>query len=177
MTKLSLQLCTALLLLCTTLAGAEKFQVSFLKDSSEPRLRKEVTLEATAALFAKRLSQTLKQEVKVVPFEKADAETIFLITREAAAGGDYTKVLAGLPKDSFIIRYPVTVRGKKNVCLLMSRDAWGYCYPGNYFLRKYLGVDIVLPGDLGLVIPDNSKWQMPKKIAVKDPISTPVPGQ
>lgn len=168
MTKLSLQLCTALLLLCTTLAGAEKFQVSFLKDASEPRLRKEVTLEATAALFAKRLSQTLKQEVKVVPFEKADAETIFLITREAVAGGDYTKVLAGLPKDSFIIRYPATVRGKKNVCLLMSRDAWGYCYPGNYFLRKYLGVDIVLPGDLGLVIPDNSKWQMPKKIAVKE---------
>ena len=54
--------------------------------------------------------------------------------------------------------------GKNVHSLLMSRDAWGYCYPGNYFLRKYLGVDIVLPGDLGLVIPDNSKWQMPKKI-------------
>ncbi|MBO5793109.1 MAG: DUF4838 domain-containing protein [Lentisphaeria bacterium] len=168
MKKVYIQLCSALLLLSTTLAGAEKFQVSFLKDSSEPRLRKEVTLEATAALFAKRLSQTLKQEIKVVPFEKADAQTIFLITREAVAGGEYSKVLSGKPKDSFIIRYPVTFKGKKNVCLLMSRDAWGYCYPGNFFLRKYLGVDIVLPGELGLVIPDNSKWQMPGKINVQE---------
>ena len=157
-----------LLCLCTSLAAAEKFQVSFLTDASEPRLRKGVTLQDTAALFAKRLSQTLKKEVKVVPFEQAEAETIFLITREAIPGAEYAKVLAGKPKDSFIIRYPVTVKGKKNVCLLMSRDSWGYCYPGNYFLRKYLGVDIVFPSEIGLVIPDNSKWQMPAKIDIKE---------
>ena len=168
MNKHLFSLCTVLLLLCTALAGAEKFQVSFLTDASEPRLRKNVTLENTARIFAKHLSLTLKQDIKAVPFEKADAETIFLITREAVAGGDYSKVLAGLPKDSFIIRYPVTIKGKKNVCLLMSRDAWGYCYPGYYFLRKYLGVDMVLPGEVGLVIPDNSKWRMPGKIDVKE---------
>ena len=131
MNILRFSITSLLLCLSLVLAGAEKFQVSFLKDSSEPRLRKEVTLEATAELFAKRLSQTLKQEIKVVPFEKADARTIFLITREAVAGGEYSKVLSGKPKDSFIIRYPVTFKGKKNVCLLMIRDAWGYCYPGN----------------------------------------------
>ena len=160
--------CMVLLLAGTILAGAEKFQVSFLPGPSEPRLAKKVSLGATAELFAKRLSQTLKQEVKVVPFENAAAETIFLIAREDAVGGEYSKKLAGLPKDSFMIRYPVTFKGKKNVCLLMSRDAWGYCYPGNYFLRKYLGVDIVLPGEIGLVIPDNSKWKMPGKIDLKE---------
>ena len=168
MKKFYLQLCTVLLMLSSALAGAEKFQVTFFKDASEPRLRKDVTLESTAQLFAKRLSQTLKQTVSVVPFEKADAETLFLITREATAGDEYSKILAGKPKDSFIIRYPVTFKGKKNVCLLMCRDAWGYCYPGNFFLRKYLGVDIVLPGEIGLVIPDNSKWQMPAKINVQE---------
>ena len=167
MTNLRIASCAVLLLAGAVLAGAEKFQVSFLAGPSEPRLRKKVSLEATAELLAKRLSQTLKQDVKAVPFENAAAETIFLIAREETVGGEYSKKLAGLPKDSFLIRYPVTFKGKKNVCLLMSRDAWGYCYPGNYFLRKYLGVDIVLPGDLGLVIPDNSKWQMPKKIAVQ----------
>ena len=157
-----------LLCLCTALAAADKFQVSFLTDASEPRLRKGVTLQDTAALFAKRLSQTLKKEIKVVPFEKAEAETIFLITREAIPGAEYAKVLAGKPKDSFIIRYPVTVKGKKNVCLLMSRDPWGYCYPGNYFLREFLGVDVVLPSEIGLVIPDNAKWKMPAKIDIKE---------
>lgn len=157
-----------LLLLGLVLSGAEKFQVSCLAGPEEPTLRRAVSLEHLTELFAKRLSQTLKREIKVVPFDKANAETIFLITREDALGGEYSKVLAGLPRDSFIIRYPVTVKGKKNVCLLMSRDSWGYCYPGYYFLRKYLGVDIVLPGDFGMVIPDNSKWQMPQKLNIKE---------
>ena len=160
--------CAFLLLAGAVLAGAEKFQVSFLAGPSEPRLRQRVSLQSTAELFAKRLSQTLKQEIKAVPFENADAETIFLIAREETVGGEYSKKLAGLPKDSFLIRYPVTFKGKKNVCLLMSRDSWGYCYPGNYFLRKFLGVDIVLPGEIGLVIPDNSKWKMPAKIDLKE---------
>ena len=157
-------LCGFTLLLC----GAEKFQVTYLTGPSEPRMRQVHTLVNTADVFAKRLSQTLKQTIKVVPFDKADAETIFLITREGALGKEYSKILAGLPLDSFLIRYPVTIKGKKNVCLLMGRDAWGYCYPGNYFLRQYLGYDIVFPGEFGEVIPDNSKWQMPSKIAVKE---------
>ena len=163
-------ICFAALLLgmSLTLCGAEKFQVTYLKGPSEPKMFKVTSLENRAAVFAKQLSMTLRKEVKVVPFEKADAETIFLITREAALGGEYSKVLAGLPNDSFIIRYPVTVKGKKNVCLLMSRDSWGYPYPGYYFLRKYLGFDIVLPGDFGYVVPDQSKWVMPKSIDIKE---------
>lgn len=168
MLKCKLQLLGALLILSLSLAGAPRYQVAFLTDSPDPRLRRALSLETTAQLFATRLSQTVKQEVKVVPFEKADAETIFLITREKAMGGEYGKILEGLPKDSFIIRYPITFRGKKNICLLMSRDAWGYCYPGNFFLRKYLGVDMVFPADFGYVIPDNSKWKMPAKISEKE---------
>lgn len=168
MPKSKFQFCAALLALCTILSGADQFQVSFMPGPSEPRLRRDVSLQNLAQLFAKRLSQTLRREIKSVPFEEANARTIFLITREAALGGEYGKILAGRPKDSFLIRYPVTVKGKKNVCLLMSRDSWGYCYPGNFFLRKYLGVDTVLPGEIGFVIPDNSKWQMPAKIEVKE---------
>ena len=157
-------LCTASFLA----AAADQFQVTYLKGVHEPRLRKVITLENTAALFAQRLSQTLKQEVKVVPFEKAAAKTLFVITCEKTAGSEYAKCLQGKPGDSFIIRYPVNFKGKKNVCLLMSRDPWGYCYPGNFFLRKYLGYDIVFPGEFGFVIPDNSKWQMPKAINEKE---------
>ena len=166
MTNWRIASCAVLLLAGAVLAGAEKFQVSFLTGPSEPRIRKPVHLQGVAEVFAKRLSKTLKQEINVVPFEKADAETIFLITREEALDGKYSKALAGLPLDSFIVRYPVTVKGKKNVCLLMGRDAWAYSYPGNWFLRQYLGVDIVFPGEFGTVIPDNSKWKMPSKIDI-----------
>lgn len=168
MLKCKIQLVGALFLACLSLAGAAKYQVSYIAGApDEPKLRKHLTVEATAELLATRLSQTFKQEVKAVPFDKADAETIFLITREKIAGGEYEKILEGQNGDSFIIRYPVTFKGKKNVCLLMNRDGHGYCYPGNYFLREFLGVDMVFPTDYGYIIPDNSKWKMPAKIDVK----------
>jgi hypothetical protein len=113
MTNWRIASCAVLLLAGAVLAGAEKFQVSFLTGPSEPRIRKPVHLQGVAEVFAKRLSKTLKQKINVVPFEKADAETIFLITREDALDGKYSKALAGLPLDSFIVRYPVTVKGKK----------------------------------------------------------------
>ena len=169
MSKCRMLFAGVLFLACLTLAGAEKFQVSFLTDATEPKVKKAVKLEAVAELFAERLSKTLRKEIKVVPFEKADAETIFLITREKVAGGEYAHILKGLPLDSFIIRYPVTFKGKKNVCLLMGRDAFGYSYPCNFFLRKYLGVDMVFPtADIGYVFPDNSKWNMPAKVCEKE---------
>jgi hypothetical protein len=139
MTKLSLQLFTALLLLCTTLAGAEKFQVSFLKDASEPRLRKEVTLEATAALFAKRLSQTLKQEVKVVPFEKADAETIFLITREAAAGGRLHQSSCRTSQRQFYHPLPCDRQGQKECLSADEPGCLGVLLPRKLFPAEISG--------------------------------------
>ena len=68
--------CFAALLLgmSLTLCGAEKFQVTYLKGPSEPKMFKVTSLENRAAVFAKQLSMTLRKEVKVVPFEKADAE-------------------------------------------------------------------------------------------------------
>lgn len=161
--------CAALLLAAGfALQGAvPEFQVSFLPGPEEPRRRANMAPETYGALFAKRLSQSIKRNVEFVPFEKANAKTIFLMTRENAMGGEYTKILAGKPKDSFIIRYPVTVKGKKNVCLLMSRDAWGYYFPANWFLREFVGFDIVGLGESGLVFPENgAKWQMPEKIDV-----------
>ena len=110
-----------------------EFQVTFLPGPDEPVRREAMKPETFGKLFALRLSQSLKRSVEFVPFERANAKTIFVMTREKAMGGEYEKILAGKPKDSFIIRYPVTVKGKKNVCLLMSRDAWGYCYPANWF--------------------------------------------
>ena len=50
----------------------------------------------------------------------------------------------------------------------MSRDPWGYPYPGSWFLRTQIGFDIVGLGEDGLVIPDRSKWQMPAKIDIKE---------
>ena len=146
-----------------------EFQVSFLPGPDEPRRRAGWSPEDLGALFAKRLSQSLKREIPFVPFEKANAKTIFLMTREGAVGGEYASVLKGKPKDSFIIRYPVTVRGKKNVCLLMSRDAWGYYFPTSWFLREFVGFDIVGLGETGFVFPEKGeKWQMPSRISVTE---------
>ena len=146
-----------------------EFQVTFLPGPDEPVRREVLKPETFGKLFALRLSQSLKRTVEFVPFEKANAKTIFLMTREKAMGGEYEKILAGKPKDSFIIRYPVSVKGKKNVCLLMSRDAWGYCYPANWFLKEFVGFDIVGLTEYGYVYPENgAKWQMPAKISVTE---------
>ena len=125
------------------ISAAEQFQAAFLPNPDEPRMYRDSRGQAVLELFAKRLSQCLRRPVRIVPFEQADAETVFVLTSETAAGGEYAKILQGQPKDSFIIRYPVTFKGKKNVCLLMSRDPWGYPYPGNWFLRTQIGFDIV----------------------------------
>ena len=147
-----------------SLAAVPEFQVSVLVPDGEPG---KSHLEEEARLFASRLSRTLKREAAFVPFGKAEAKTIFLLTREAGADKVFSAPLQGKNKDSFIIRYPVTVRGKKNVCLLMCRDRYGYPYPGSCFLRRFLGVDQVGPGEkLGWVYPDNSRWKMPEKIDV-----------
>ncbi len=164
-------LCCTALLLCVSafsLQGAiPEFQVTFLPGPNEPKRRTIWAPETLGATFAKRLSQSLKRNVEFVPFEKANAKTIFLMTREKTMGGEYEKLLEGKPKDSFIIRYPVTVKGKKNVCLLMSRDAWGYYFPANWFLREFVGFDMVGLGETGFVFPENGeKWQMPAKVDV-----------
>ena len=150
------------------LAAAEQFQVTFLPNPNEPKVSKVRRGETVADGFARRLGQCLRRPVKVVPFEQADAGTVFVIASEDTAGGEYAGILSGQPKDSFIIRYPVTFKGKKNVCLLMSRDPWGYWYPANWFLRTQVGFDIVGLGEDGLVIPDRSKWQMPAKIDIRE---------
>ena len=149
-------------------AAAEQFQVAFLPQKEEPRVVKNRRGEVVAGVFADRLSMLLRRPVKAVPFEQADAETVFVITSEPAAGKEYAEILKDKPRDSFIIRYPVAFNGKKNVCLLMSRDAFGYFYPVNWFLRTQLGFDIVGMGKDGLVVPDQSEWKMPAKIDIRE---------
>ena len=84
-------------------AAVPEFQVTFLPGPDEPRRRPTMTPEAFGTLFARRLSESLKRKIEFVPFEKANAKTIFLMTREGALGGEYAKILAGKPKDSFIL--------------------------------------------------------------------------
>jgi len=147
--------------------AAEQFQVTFLPNPNEPRVSKAGRGDTVAELFAGRLAKCFRRPVKVVPFDQANAETVFVIASADTVGGEYAKQLEGKPGDSFIIRYPATVKGKK-VCLLMSRDPWGYHYPANWFLRTQIGFDIVGPGEDGLVIPDRSKWKMPEKIDIRE---------
>ncbi|MBQ9336001.1 MAG: DUF4838 domain-containing protein [Lentisphaeria bacterium] len=148
-------------------SAAEQFQVAFLPNQNEPKIARSIRGDAVAELFAGRLAKCFRRPVKAVPFEQADAETLFVIASADTIGGEYAKMLEGQPGDSFIIRYPATVRGKK-VCLLMSRDPWGYHYPANWFLRTQIGFDIVGLGEDGLVIPDQSKWKMPDKIEIRE---------
>ena len=70
MSKCRVLLSGALFLACFVLSGADKFQVSYITDAAEPKVRKATSLETQVKLFAERLSRTLRQQVKVVPFEK-----------------------------------------------------------------------------------------------------------
>ena len=69
--------------------AADRFQVTFLPNPAEPKVSKAKRGDTVAELFAGRLAKCLRRPVKVVPFEQADAETVFVIASADTVGGEY----------------------------------------------------------------------------------------
>lgn len=111
------------------------------------------------------MSKVLGREVAVVPWEKAEGDNLMLVTDASHAPADIGKALAGKRRDAFVIRYPYEIDGRK-VCLLAAHDGLGYDFPVYYFLREFMGVHWVGPGELGEVIPENPAWTLPESINV-----------
>lgn len=125
------------------------------------------TVTHAATEMSKYMSKVLGTKINVVPWGKADADTIFLITESKYAPREIAKGLEGKRLDAFTIKYPCKLDGK-NVCLLVSHDSYGYDYPVYYFLRRYMGVDWLGPGEAGEVIPKNPQWKLPQQIEISE---------
>jgi len=125
----------------------------------------------SAKEVAKRLSAVIGKEVPVAKWtEKTpDAKLTLLISNAQQIGGDVAKSLENAKLDAFTIRYPYEVDGR-TVCLLSSRDDRAEDYPGYYFLKKFVDVHYVGPGELGVVWNEQPNWKLPDQInIVEDP--------
>ena len=127
--------------------------------------RAPYTATHAASELAKYMSKVLGVKVKTVPWEKADAKNLFLVTDANHAPKDVAAELDGKALDGFVIKYPYTLDGKR-VCLLVSHDNRGNDFPVYYFLTKFMDVHWVGPGEIGEVVPSNPAWKMPRKISV-----------
>lgn len=158
--------CCIALLVCASLACAQESRPKWLvgyKGVTEGR--REYTVTHAANELAKYMSKVLGSEVKTAPWDKADAENLFLVTDAQHAPRDVAAELEGKAPDAFVIRYPYTVDGKK-ACLLVSHDYFVYDFPVYHFLTKYMDIHWVGPGELGEVVPENPDWRMPREIRV-----------
>lgn len=115
--------------------------------------------------LAAYMSRVLGTEVKSAPWDKADAQTLFLVTDAQHAPREIAAELDGKALDAFAIKYPCVVDGK-TACVLVSHDELGYDYPAYYFLTRFMGVEWVGPGEIGKVIPENPAWTMPANISL-----------
>lgn len=109
------------------------------------------------------LSKILGVDVPAVAWNKVDADHIFLICSKENAPADVAKKLEGKRPDAFVIQYPVNVEGKK-VCALVTQDDQSYDYPVYAFLRQFLGVEWVGPGEIGEVYTEQPDWKLPAAI-------------
>ena len=126
-------------------------------------------VDAAAQELAKRMSQVLGVTIPAVPWDKAGAGRVILVTEAQFAPPDVAKSLEGKRLDAFTIKYPCEVDGR-TVCLLAGHDSYDYDYPVYYFLTRFMDVHWVGPGELGVVLTPNPKWTMPEKIdAVENP--------
>jgi hypothetical protein len=122
---------------------------------------------AAAALTMKEhLEKVLGTQVVATPWQATDAPHVFVIT-DAQHAPAVAPRLAGKKRDAFVIDYPAQWEGR-TVCLLVARDEKAYDFPVYHFLRTYMGVDWVGPGELGIVFREQSDWQMPPAIDVFD---------
>jgi len=130
----------------------------------EPSIR-DASVNHAAEELARHMGDVLGTDVEIAPWAKAAGENLFLVTEEQYAPEDVRRALAGKRLDAFVIKYPAVVDGRK-VCLLASRDSMGYLFAVYYFLREYLGVEWVGPGEVGRIVPNRPDWSMPEQIDV-----------
>jgi hypothetical protein len=131
--------------------------------------RPEHTVTHAADVLSRYMGRVLGTEIKTAPWEKAEGDNLFLIMDASRAPEEIARELDGKRGDAFLIQYPYRVDGKK-VCLLVSHDSHGYDYPVYHFLRRFMGVDWVGPGETGEVVPSDPDWRMPREIyALENP--------
>lgn len=122
------------------------------------------TPQYAASLLTNYMSRVLGSTIGIGALSNSTAKTTFLITDAAHAPADVAKRLDGLKRDAFVIQYPYQLDGR-NVCLLVSRDAFGYDFAVYHFLTRYMDVHWVGPGEIGEVVPKNPDWKMPAQIS------------
>lgn len=127
--------------------------------------RPQHTVTFAAKKLAEYMSRVLKTEVAVSPWDKAQGEHLFLITDAKQVPSEIAQEFDGKRGDAFLIRYPYQIDGRK-VCLLVAHDSKGYDFPVYEFLRRFMGVEWVGPGELGEIVPENPDWRLPDQITV-----------
>lgn len=118
-----------------------------------------------AAELRDYLSRVLDQKVVATPWQPNQAKHAIVITDAAHAPADIAARLDGKRLDAFMIKYPVKWDGQ-DACLLVSHDERGYDFVTYEFLRRFLGVRWVGPGELGVVLEPRPAWTFPTKIDV-----------
>ena len=154
----------------TSAQAKEKWVVTWKGASIDPEmdaraLANTPSPQQTAQRMAELMSRVVKTQVKAVPWEQAQADTVFVITETKHVHQQTVAPLEGKARDAFLIKYPHEMDGRK-VCLLLSRDNKAYALPMYYFLRRFMDVEWVGPGKLGEVIPENPAWTIPESIDV-----------
>ena len=121
---------------------------------------------------AKQLAEYMRKvtggDVPLGPWEKMrdGDKPVFLLTESKYAPKEFAERLKGKRRDAFIIKYPVEFDGRKNVCLLVTRDHFSHDFSAYYFLTEFMDVHWVGAGELGEVIRKQPKWKLPDTIDV-----------
>jgi len=116
-----------------------------------------------AGELAQYLSRVLGVTVPTGEQAPAEAACVFVVTDSRHAPSEIAEKFQGTRLDAFAVHYPVEWEGRK-VCLLVSHDAHACDYPVYYFLRRYLDVEWLGPGEIGLVLREQPDWRMPAAI-------------
>lgn len=154
-----------LIMLAGTLSGAAGEPSWTVAYDGETTGRPAYRVTHAATELATYMGRVLGAEVDTSLWPDAKGEMIFLITDASRVPDELAAELQGKRRDAFMIRYPYQLDGK-TVCLLLAHDAHGYDFPVYYFLRLFMGVDWVGPGELGQVVPSIPDWRMPESIDI-----------
>ncbi len=144
------------LLLAVASAGATEWSVCWTGPT-----------EASAAAdeLARYAGMVLDAAVEVTGQEAAAEGRVFVVTDAANAPQEIAAKLEGLRRDAFAIEYPVQWHGRE-VCMLVAHDRFGCDYPVYAFLTRFMGVNWVGPGELGVVWAKQPEWELPARISV-----------
>jgi len=123
------------------------------------------SVTAAANELSRHISVVLGRELAPVSWEKASGPGIILVTESKYVPDDLSVGFKGSRRDAFMIRHPYVLDGR-TVCLLVANDQYGYDYPVYFFLKHFMNVDWVGPGELGEVIPSQPGWTFPGTLDV-----------